>query len=204
LDGACGPLQSIRPLVGPCAPGHHGNPRAAVLIRSKTSRAMCGVRFQLRRGDRCFPRSHFLSRTSAGKLPIYFWLAATAIIPRIWRRCGMYPRVIPGAQAVACVLTNSLRRFIALGAFQSSERAATVSIGSKGQAAMPIRPGDSLDPSALKEASVRRILFDVGSIALFRSVLCVAVFDRSIPCLVSVRLRTFCASIRGWDRRHMT
>ncbi len=53
IGWACGPLQSIRPLVGACAPGHHGNPRAAVLIRSKASRAMCGARFQLRRGDHC-------------------------------------------------------------------------------------------------------------------------------------------------------
>jgi len=50
---ACGPHQSIRPLVGACAPGHHGNPRATVLIRSKASRAMCGARLQLRREDRC-------------------------------------------------------------------------------------------------------------------------------------------------------
>jgi hypothetical protein len=53
IGWACGPRQSIRPLVGACAPGHHGNPRVAVLIRSKASRAMCGARFQLRRGDRC-------------------------------------------------------------------------------------------------------------------------------------------------------
>jgi hypothetical protein len=31
-------------------------------------------------GRPLFHRSHFLSRTSAGKLPIYFWLAATAIM----------------------------------------------------------------------------------------------------------------------------
>ena len=46
---ACGPHQSIRPLVGACAPGHHGNPRAALLIRSKASKAMCGARLKLRR-----------------------------------------------------------------------------------------------------------------------------------------------------------
>ena len=40
---------SIRPLVGACAPGHHGNPRAALLIRSKASKAMCGARLKLRR-----------------------------------------------------------------------------------------------------------------------------------------------------------
>jgi hypothetical protein len=61
---------------------------------------------------------------------------------------------------------------------------------------MPIRPGDSLDSSALKETSVRRILFDVGSVALFRSVLCVAFFGSSIPCLVSVRLHLLCFDSR--------
>jgi hypothetical protein len=30
-------------------PGHHGNPRAALLIRSKASKAMCGARLKLRR-----------------------------------------------------------------------------------------------------------------------------------------------------------
>src|SRR6202043_3657825 len=86
--GACGPLQSIRPLVGACAPGHHGNPRAAVLIRSKASRAMCGARFQLRRGDRCsivltFSREprQGSSRFTSGSQP--------QPSCRFWHRCGI-------------------------------------------------------------------------------------------------------------------
>jgi hypothetical protein len=208
LDGACGPLQSIRPLVGACAPGHYGNPRAAVLIRSKTSRAMCGVRFQLRRGRPLFP-SFSLSLANIGReAPDLLLARSHSHHAAFGVAAASYPRVIPsGAQAVACVPTNSLLRLYCsagIPSAQSSARAARVSIGNKGQAAMPISPGDSLEPSALREASVRRILFDVGSVALFRSVLCVAFFGRSIPCLVSVRLRTFCTSIRGRDRRHMT
>ena len=47
-----------------CALGHHGDPRAAVLIRSKASRAMCGARLSVQ-GRPLFHRLGFLSRTLA-------------------------------------------------------------------------------------------------------------------------------------------
>src|SRR5467141_4983034 len=92
IGWACGPLQSIRPLVGACAP-------AIMEIRAQLSsldprpRGPCaGPDFSCA-GETIVPSFSPLSRTSAGKLPIYFWLAATVVMPLL-AYVASYPRAL--------------------------------------------------------------------------------------------------------------
>ena len=61
-----------------------------------------------------------------------------------------------------------------------------------------------LDPSALEEAGVRRVLLDVRGLALFLGVFRVVLLVRRISRRVGILGNALVAAIGGWDRRHAT
>jgi len=63
---------------------------------------------------------------------------------------------------------------------------------------------DLLHPSALEEAGVRGVLFDVSRFALFVGVLRMIFFVRRVSRRFGILGNALVAAIRGWDGRHAT
>jgi hypothetical protein len=61
-----------------------------------------------------------------------------------------------------------------------------------------------LDPSALEETGVRRVLFDICRVALFVGVLRMVFFVRCVSRRFGILGYALVAPICGWDRRHAT
>src|SRR5271170_7869696 len=73
--------QCIRPLIGACAPGHHGYQRACVLITGQASSGPFGSPVFASAGKTGPPSLLILSQTSAGNGIVYFMITCSLSVP---------------------------------------------------------------------------------------------------------------------------